>query len=92
MQAHAPAALRERARGGEAGETAADHFYAAPCHWARIPEVKPFEALTLEERIAQFAPRQSKGISYREAGAGPALVLLHGVGSSSASWLFQFES
>src|SRR3954468_2831820 len=46
----------------------------------------------LEERIARFAPRQSKGISYREAGAGPALVLLHGIGSSSASWLFQLES
>jgi len=46
----------------------------------------------LDERIARFAPRQSKGISYREAGAGPALVLLHGIGSSSASWLFQLES
>jgi pimeloyl-ACP methyl ester carboxylesterase len=46
----------------------------------------------LDERIARFAPRESKGISYREAGAGPALVLLHGIGSSSASWLFQLES
>ena len=46
----------------------------------------------LEERIARFAPRQSKGISYRETGAGPALVLLHGIGSSSGSWLLQFES
>jgi len=46
----------------------------------------------LEERIARFAPRQSKGISYRETGTGPALVLLHGIGSSSASWLFQLES
>ena len=46
----------------------------------------------LDERIARFAPRQSKGISYRETGAGPALVLLHGIGSSSASWLFQLES
>ena len=46
----------------------------------------------IDERIARFAPRKSKGISYREAGAGPALVLLHGIGSSSASWLFQLES
>src|SRR6267378_7119554 len=46
----------------------------------------------IDERIARFAPRQSKGISYREAGSGPALVLLHGIGSSSASWLFQLES
>lgn len=50
------------------------------------------ENRALDERIARFAPRQSKGISYREAGAGPALVLLHGIGSSSASWLFQLES
>jgi pimeloyl-ACP methyl ester carboxylesterase len=46
----------------------------------------------LDQRIARFAPRQSKDISYREAGAGAALVLLHGIGSSSASWLFQLES
>jgi pimeloyl-ACP methyl ester carboxylesterase len=46
----------------------------------------------LEERIARFAPRQSGTISYREAGAGPALIFLHGIGSSSASWLFQLES
>jgi pimeloyl-ACP methyl ester carboxylesterase len=46
----------------------------------------------LQARIARFAPRQSKAISYREAGAGPALVLLHGIGSSSVSWLFQLES
>src|ERR671937_1539999 len=46
----------------------------------------------LDERIARFAPRRSKGISYRETGTGPALVLLHGIGSSSAGWLFQLES
>ncbi len=46
----------------------------------------------LDERIAKFPRRKSKAISYREAGAGQALVLLHGIGSSSASWLFQFES
>jgi pimeloyl-ACP methyl ester carboxylesterase len=46
----------------------------------------------IEERIAAFALRRSKGISYREAGAGPALVLLHGIGSSSAGWLRQLET
>ncbi len=46
----------------------------------------------LDERIAKFPRRKSKAISYREAGAGQALVLLHGIGSSSASWLFQLET
>lgn len=32
-----------------------------------------------------------KKLAYREAGKGPALVLLHGIGSGSASWLFQLE-
>ncbi|HEY5897014.1 MAG TPA: alpha/beta hydrolase, partial [Burkholderiales bacterium] len=45
----------------------------------------------IEQRIAAFAPRKSKGISYRESGTGQALVFLHGIGSSSASWLFQLE-
>ena len=46
----------------------------------------------LDERIAKFPPRTSKTISYRESGAGQSLVLLHGIGSSSASWLCQLES
>ena len=46
----------------------------------------------IDERIARFAPRTSKDISYRETGAGQALVLLHGIGSSSASWLNQLET
>ena len=45
----------------------------------------------IDERIAQFGLRRSGAISYRETGAGQALVLLHGIGSSSASWLCQFE-
>jgi pimeloyl-ACP methyl ester carboxylesterase len=31
-------------------------------------------------------------VAYREAGQGPALVLLHGIGSGSASWRSQFHS
>ena len=46
----------------------------------------------LDERIARFAPRQSKGISYRETGNGQALVLMHGIGSGSAGWLLQLET
>ena len=45
----------------------------------------------LEERIAKFPPRKSGAVSYRETGAGQALVLLHGIGSGSAAWLGQFE-
>ena len=46
----------------------------------------------LDERIARFAPRKSKDISYRETGAGQALILMHGIGSGSAGWLFQLET
>jgi pimeloyl-ACP methyl ester carboxylesterase len=46
----------------------------------------------LDERIGKFPARQSKTISYRETGAGQTLVLLHGIGSSSAGWLCQLES
>src|SRR5690349_16193340 len=46
----------------------------------------------IDDRIGAFAAKQSKGIAYREAGTGPALVLMHGIGSSSAGWLFQLES
>lgn len=36
--------------------------------------------------------RCSQGeLAWREAGTGPALVLLHGIGSGSGSWLGQFE-
>lgn len=46
----------------------------------------------VEERLKKFELIKSKGISYREAGRGPAIVLLHGIGSSSATWLNQLES
>ena len=48
--------------------------------------------MELDERIAKFPRRKSKNISYRETGAGQALVLLHGIGSSSAGWLAQLET
>jgi pimeloyl-ACP methyl ester carboxylesterase len=48
--------------------------------------------MNLDARIAASAPKRSKSISYRETGTGQALVLLHGIGSSSAGWLFQAES
>lgn len=43
-------------------------------------------------RLDNYGPRRSKSISYRETGTGPALVLLHGIGASSAGWLCQFET
>ncbi len=52
-------------------------------------------AMDLDQRIAAFPARSvsvgGKALSYREAGSGPTLVLLHGIGSGSASWLFQLE-
>jgi pimeloyl-ACP methyl ester carboxylesterase len=45
----------------------------------------------IDERIKQFPVKKSRNLSYRETGSGRALVLLHGIGSSSASWLFQLE-
>jgi pimeloyl-ACP methyl ester carboxylesterase len=35
---------------------------------------------------------QGKRLAFRESGTGPALVLLHGIGSSSLSWQYQLES
>jgi len=86
VQAHAPAALGERARRREARETAADDLRAA------IHLLENTRSMDLDQRIDKFPRRQSKGISYRETGAGQALVLLHGIGSSSAGWLCQLES
>lgn len=52
--------------------------------------------MTLEERIAAFPSRcvvvGAKRLAFREAGQGPVLALLHGIGSGSASWLFQLEA
>lgn len=46
----------------------------------------------IDERLARFALKSCKGISYRETGSGQALVLLHGIASQSASWLNQLET
>jgi pimeloyl-ACP methyl ester carboxylesterase len=49
----------------------------------------------IDQRIAAVAPRKivvgGKALSYRERGEGQVLMLLHGIGSGSASWLFQLE-
>ena len=45
----------------------------------------------IEERIHRFELKKSRGISYRETGKGRALLLMHGIGASSASWLYQLE-
>ena len=49
----------------------------------------------IDARISAFPPKSisigGRKLAYRENGAGPALVLLHGIGSGSASWLFQLE-
>ena len=47
--------------------------------------------MTLEQRIAKYPLRLSKDVSYRESGAGRALILLHGIGSASGSWLYQLQ-
>src|SRR3954464_3574746 len=46
----------------------------------------------IDERISRFRLWKSKGISYRDTGAGPALVCLHGIGAASAGWILQLES
>jgi pimeloyl-ACP methyl ester carboxylesterase len=50
----------------------------------------------LSRRLAAFELRTVETprgvVAYREAGAGIPLVLLHGIGASSASWLYQLEA
>ena len=52
---------------------------------------------SLAERLLAAYPLQKvstrRGIvSYREAGAGPALCLLHGISSQSGSWVHQLDA
>ncbi len=53
------------------------------------------ESADLAARIARFPSRTvrvgGKALAYRESGAGRPLVLMHGIGSGSASWLWQLE-
>jgi pimeloyl-ACP methyl ester carboxylesterase len=50
----------------------------------------------LDARIARFPAKRlatpAGFLSYRESGEGAPAVLLHGISSGSASWLFQLES
>jgi pimeloyl-ACP methyl ester carboxylesterase len=49
----------------------------------------------IDERISALPSKRlsvgGKTLAYRESGAGRPLVLLHGLGSGSAFWLFQLE-
>ncbi len=44
---------------------------------------------SISERVAEIGEAR---ISYLEAGKGPALVLLHGIGSGAASWRAQLQA
>ena len=52
--------------------------------------------MTLQELAqqwpAQVVPTAGGDIAYRRAGQGPLLVLLHGIGSGSGSWLRQLQT
>jgi 3-oxoadipate enol-lactonase len=44
------------------------------------------------ETPVKYVPLDGRRIAYREAGSGPALLFLHGLGGNSASWQPQFEA
>lgn len=54
------------------------------------------EPIAVEALVARHPERTVAAgagvVSYREAGADPALVLLHGIGSGAASWVHQLEA
>lgn len=49
---------------------------------------------TIEDQLARFPVKRAGAHlpAYREAGSGPALVMLHGIGSGSGSFIRQLES
>ncbi len=53
-------------------------------------------AAAIAERISRFPVRTvsvgGRTLAYREAGSGAPLVLLHGIGNQSGSWVQQLES
>jgi pimeloyl-ACP methyl ester carboxylesterase len=54
-----------------------------------VTEAAPIADLPPLQRAAVAGGRT---VAYREAGRGPALVLLHGIGSAAASWRAQLSS
>jgi pimeloyl-ACP methyl ester carboxylesterase len=41
---------------------------------------------------AKFLTIDGRRLAYREAGSGPPLLFLHGLGGNSASWQPQFDA
>jgi pimeloyl-ACP methyl ester carboxylesterase len=54
-------------------------------------DLGPADALVARHPL-RGQPTVRGRLSYRESGAGPALVLLHGIGSQSGSWVRQLEA
>lgn len=42
--------------------------------------------------LLKYIPIDGRRIAYREAGSGPVIVFLHGLGGNSASWQLQFAA
>ena len=62
----------------------------APPDWRPLPYNACGRLMTLPEiEIIEFEGRQ---VEIRQAGQGPVLFLLHGIGSGSEAWLHQFPA
>jgi len=55
------------------------------------PDLTSADALVARYPVAKRTTARGT-VSYREAGLGPALVLLHGIGSQSGSWVRQLQA